>query len=245
LLAGADVIVDGFRPGVLERLVGPFPKRAVVCSITGFGQEGPRAGEAGHDVNYLGYAGALWDTSPALPPVMIADLGAGSLGAVAGILGALLERERSGRGRRLDVSMTHGSHRLVSYRLGADPQPRLLTGGLACYRIYETADGRHVTVGALEPRFFARLCELLDFPEEAARQYDEAAQPALNARLASAFAARPLAEWLDALAGEDVCVGPVLTIAEAAAELGGEQPLGEPAGLGEHTSAWRAELGLA
>jgi crotonobetainyl-CoA:carnitine CoA-transferase CaiB-like acyl-CoA transferase len=160
----------------------------------------------------------LWDTAPALPPVQIADLAAGALGAVTRILAALLERGRTGKGGHVVVSMTHGSHRLVSHRLG-ETGPRLLTGGLACYRIYDTADGRRLTVGALEEVFFRRLTELLDRPGLAERQFD-ADQEGLAAELAAAFAGRPLAEWLELFDAEDVCVGPVATLAEAAADLG-------------------------
>ena len=118
------------------------------------------------------------------------------------VLAALLERERTGRGSRLVVSMTDNARRLVDYRL--HDQRRLLTGGLACYRIYETADGRHVTVAALEPKFFVRLCELLERPELAARQGDADQEP-LAAELAAVFATRPLAEWLELFDGEDAC----------------------------------------
>jgi crotonobetainyl-CoA:carnitine CoA-transferase CaiB-like acyl-CoA transferase len=245
----ADVILDGFRPGVLERLGLRAPERAVWCAITGFGPHGPHARRAGHDVNYLGWAGALADTAPAPAPLPVADLAAGGLSAALEILAALLERGRTGRGSRLEISMTHGAHRLVSYRLGGDPLPRFLTGGLACYRLYPTADGRSLTVGALEPKFFARLCELLERPELAGRQYDSD-QDALAAELGAIFAARPLAAWLQLCEGEDVCVGPVLTIDEAATELGGDPGEGGPgaaqahaAALGEHTDLWRGELG--
>ena len=235
LLGRADVVLEGFRPGVAERLgVGPSdaPKTAVYCSITGFG-EGD--GRAGHDLNYLGWAGMLADTAPALPPMPIADLAAGALGAVTEILAALLERAHTGRGARLVVSMTDNARRLVSYRQH-DDRP-LLTGALACYRIYTTADGRHLTVGALEPKFFARLCELIGHPELAARQSDTD-QEALAAELAAVFTQRPLAEWLELFDGEDVCAGPVATLAEA---LPPSDPPVAPA-LGEHTEAWRAEL---
>jgi crotonobetainyl-CoA:carnitine CoA-transferase CaiB-like acyl-CoA transferase len=114
--------------------------------------------------------------------------------------------------------MTHGSHRLVAHRLGGDTVPRMLTGGLASYRIYETADGRHLTVAPLEPVFFRRLTELVGRPELAERQFD-ADQEALAAELASIFAKRPLADWLELFDSEDVCVGPVATIAEAATDL--------------------------
>ncbi len=221
LLREADVVLESFRPGVASRLgIGPehAPERAVYCSINGFGLGGRHEQRAGHDLNYLGWAGVLWDTAPALPPVQIADLAAGSLGAVTKILAALLERERTGRGSHIVVSLTHGSHRFVAHRLGGDSVPRLLTGGLAGYRIYETADGRHLTVAALEPVFFRRLTELLGRPELARRQFD-ADQTTLAAELAAIFRTRPLAEWLELFEGEDVCVGPVATIAEAATDL--------------------------
>src|SRR6476659_8417759 len=131
LLHEADVVLESFRPGVASRLgIGPehAPERAVYCSITGFGLGGRHEQRAGHDLNYLGWAGALWDTAPGLPPVQVADLAAGALGAVTKILAALLERERTERGKRIVVSMTHGSHRLVAHRLAGDGVPRMLTG---------------------------------------------------------------------------------------------------------------------
>jgi alpha-methylacyl-CoA racemase len=222
LLREADVVLESFRPGVASRLgIGPehAPERTVYCSITGFGLGGRHEQRAGHDLNYLGWAGALWDTSPALPPVQIADLAAGALGAVTKILAALLEREHTGRGSHIVVSMTHGSHRLVAHRLGGDDVPRMLTGGLACYRVYETADGRHLTVAALERIFFRRLTELLRRPELAERQFDSD-QEALASELAAIFATGALAEWLELFDAEDVCVGPVATLAEAASDLG-------------------------
>jgi alpha-methylacyl-CoA racemase len=246
LLARADVVLEGFRPGVAERLgVGPddVPPRAVYCRITGFGAEGRHAGRAGHDLNYLGWAGVLEDTAPGLPPIQPADLAAGALGAVTQILAALLERERTGEGARLTISMTHGSHRLVAHRLGGDPMPRLLTGGAAFYRIYETADGRHLTVAALEPKFFVRLCELIGRPELAERQVAAESQEALASELAAVFASRPLAEWLELFEHEDVCVGPVATLAEAAGDFGGRTG-GPSAPIGQDTERWRGELGL-
>ncbi len=269
LVARANIVLEGFRPGVAERLgVGPATAsaEAVYCSITGFGH-GPRAGQVGHDLNYMGYAGALADTAPAVPPVQAADLAAGALQAVTEILAALLERERTGRGARLVVSMTDGAHRLVSHRLGGEPVPRLLTGGAACYRIYGTADGRWLTVSALEPKFWRRLCQLVGREDLVGRAFE----PDLP-ELRETFASRTLADWLATFEGEDVAAGPVLTLAEAAAELGplvqngpvqtgpvqtgpvqnrhdrGLSPVGDslpgaPA-LGEHTEAWRSELGL-
>jgi alpha-methylacyl-CoA racemase len=169
---------------------------------------------AGHDLNYLGYAGVLHDTAPAVPPVQVADLAAGAQAAVIEILAALLERTRSGRGARIVVSMTHNAHELAAHRLTGEPVPRLLTGGAACYRVYETADGRHLTVAALEPKFWRNLCRLLERDELA----DRAFEPELP-ELAALFRTRTLADWRARLEGEDTCVGPVLTLAEAAAEL--------------------------
>lgn len=221
LLAEADVVLETFRPGVASRLgIGREHVRetTVYCSITGFGLGNRHEQRAGHDLNYLGWSGALSDTAPGWPPVQIADLAAGALGAVTKILAALLERDRTGKGTHVVVSMTHGSHKLVAHRLGGETIPSMLTGGLACYRIYETSDGRHLTVAALEPVFFTHLTDLLDRPELAERQYD-ADQEALAAELAAIFATRPLADWLQLFDAEDVCVGPVATIAEAASDL--------------------------
>jgi alpha-methylacyl-CoA racemase len=247
LLARADVVLEGFRPGVAARLgVGPAdaPDSAVYCSITGFGTEGPHAARAGHDLNYLGWAGVLEDTAPGLPPLQPADLAAGALGAVTEILAALLERGRTGRGARLTISMTHGAHRLVSHRLGGDPSPRFLTGGMACYRIYETADGRHLTVGALEPKFFVRLCEVIGRPELAELHLAEQAQEGLATELAGVFASRSLSAWLELFDAEDVCAGPVATLAEAAEAFGGSTDV-PSAPVGQHTEAWRGELELS
>lgn len=245
LMARADVVLEGFRPGVAERLgVGPadVPEHVVYCSITGFGDDERHRSRAGHDLNYAGWAGMLEDTAPGLPPLQPADLAAGALGAVTQVLAALLERERTGKGARLTISMTHRAHDLVAHRLGGDPLPRFLTGGLACYGIYETADGRHLTLGALEPKFFVRLCELVGRPELADRHLVGSEQEGLSADLAAVFATRPLAEWLELFEGEDVCAGPVATLAEAADTFGA--PLPPPsAAVGQHTAQWRAELG--
>lgn len=245
LCARADVVLEGFRPGVADRLhIGPgdVPDTVVYCSITGFGEHGQHRTRAGHDVNYLGWAGALEDTAPGLPPIQIADLAAGALGAVTQILAALFARERTAKGARIVVSMTHRSHDLVTHRLGGEPVRKMLTGGLACYRIYATADDRFLTVGALEPKFFLRLCELVGRPELAERQYAED-QESLAAELAAVIEKRTLAEWLEHFGGEDVCVGPVWTREEAAASFS-DLKAAAPVPLGAHTDAWRRELGL-
>jgi alpha-methylacyl-CoA racemase len=231
LCARADVVIEAFRPGVADRLgVGrpDVPDRVVYCSITGFGADDRRAG---HDLNYMGWAGALEPTAPAMPPLPVADLAAGSLTAVAHILAALLDRERTGSGAHIVVSMTHGAHELARY---AGP----LTGQLACYRIYTCADGRFLTVAALEPKFWRRLCELLDRADLLARQNDA------HAELETIFRTRPLEEWLELFEGEDVAVGPVSTFADAEDAFGAPPPHESPPRLGEHTHSWRTELGL-
>lgn len=233
LLARADVVLESFRPGVAARLgVGPddAPASCVYCSITGFGVGNRHERRAGHDLNYLGWAGALERTAPALPPVPAADLAAGALGAVVEILAALL----AGGGARIVVSMTHNAVPLAA-------RAPVLTDGFACYSIYACADGRQLTVAALEPRFFVRLCELVGRPELAARQYD-ADQASLRGELAAEFGRARLADWLAVFEGEDACVGPVAT-REEAAEFARASPGAAPA-LGAHTRAWREELGL-
>jgi alpha-methylacyl-CoA racemase len=241
LCARADVVLEGFRPGVAERLgigAADVPESVVHCSITGFG---PADRRAGHDLNYVGWAGLLDDTAPALPPVQIADLAGGALYAVVEILGGLLERERTGRGKHIAVSMTHNAHRLAAHRLHGEPE-RTLTGAFACYGIYETGDSRFLTISPVEPKFWRRLCELIGREDLVERQYDQD-QAALTAELADLFRTRPLAAWLELFEGEDVMVGPVATLAEASKWLGGTQlPAAQAPALGEHTEQWRASF---
>jgi alpha-methylacyl-CoA racemase len=240
LCARADVVLEGFRPGVAERLgigAADLPESVVYCSITGFGAGDARAG---HDLNYLGWAGLLHDTAPALPPVQIADLAGGALYAVVEILAALLERERTGRGRHIIVSMTHNAHRLAAHRLYGERE-RTLTGGLACYGIYECADGRFLTITPVEPKFWQRLCELIGRDDLVARHYEQD-QAALAAELADVFRSRTLADWLALFEGEDVMAGPVATLAEAAAWLATPVVSGAAPALGEHTEHWRASI---
>src|SRR5439155_16148143 len=218
LCAQADVVLEGFRPGAAERLgigAADVPESVVYCSISGFGADDRRAG---HDLNYAGWAGLLADTAPALPPVQIADLAGDALYAVVEILGALLERERTGHGRHITVSMTHNAHRLAAHRLRGEPE-RTLTGALACYRIYETGDGRFLTITPVERKFWQRLCELIGRADLVERQYDDD-QEALTAELAAVFRTRTLDSWLELFEGEDVMAGPVATLAEAADWLG-------------------------
>jgi alpha-methylacyl-CoA racemase len=240
LAARADVVLEGFRPGVAERLgvgASALPDSVVYCSVTGFGAGNLRAG---HDLNYAGWAGLLADTAPALPPVQVADLAGGSLFAVIEILAALLERQVTGRGKHVIVSMTHNAHRIAAHRLRGEPE-RTLTGGLACYRMYETADGRFLTVTAVELKFWRRLCELIGRPELVERHYEQD-QESLAAELETVFRSRPLSEWLDLFENEDVMAGPVATLAEASAWLGEPVATGNAPALGEHTERWRADL---
>ena len=237
MAAAADVMVEGFRPGTLERL-GLDPAeltaanpRLVVCRITGYGQDGPYATRAGHDLNYLAYAGVLGlmgrvaDDRPVVPAVQIADLAAGGLMAAVGILAGLAGRERTGRGTVVDASMTDGAASLLGIHLAAAlaecRQERgrgPLSGGAAWYDVYRCADGRFVALGAVEPKFFARTCELLGAPDLADRQFDPAAQDDLRERLAARFATRTRDEWAAVLSAEETCVAPVLTPEEAAAD---------------------------
>ncbi len=240
IAARADVVLEGFRPGVADRLgigASALPESVVYGSVTGFGAGNLRAG---HDLNYAGWAGLLAETAPALPPVQVADLAGGSLFAVIEILAALLERQVTGRGQHLIVSMTHNAHRLAAHRLRGEPE-RTLTGGLACYRIYEAADGRFITVTAVERKFWQRLCELIGRPGLVERHY-ERDQEALTAELEAVFRSRPLVEWLDLFEGEDVMAGPVATLAEASEWLGEAVATAKAPALGEHTALWRDEL---
>lgn len=238
LARNADVVVEGFRPGVVRSLrvdcdtlrrVNP---RLVYCSLSGYGQTGPRALAAGHDINYLGYAGVLDATGerggrPALANVQIADLLGGAATAAMGILAALLGAQRSGTGRYVDVAMADAVLAQQIVALGsledtggvAARGDDLLTGGVPCYGVYETRDGRWLAVGALEARFWRALCETLDRVDLVPLQFATGAEGArVRDTLAGIFAARTRDEWDERLAGANCCVTPVLTFAEALAD---------------------------
>ncbi len=234
LLASADVVIDGFRPGVAERLgIGPdealaLNPRLVYGRITGWGQTGPLAQTAGHDINYLALTGALAafgqnDPSPHAPLNLVADFGGGSLYLVMGVLSALVERAVSGRGQVIDAAMVDGVASLMQLvwalrgtgQWSDRPGTNLLDGGAPFYDTYVCADGRFVAVGALEPEFFARLVEGLGWSDRPA-QYDPRGWPALRARLAATFLTRTRDEWAETFEGTDACVTPVLTLSEAA-----------------------------
>jgi alpha-methylacyl-CoA racemase len=230
----ADVLVEGLRPGVTERLgVGPEDcwarnPRLVYARMTGWGQDGPLADRAGHDINYLGLTGALHAIGPAespVPPLNIgADFGGGALFLVVGVLAGLLERQASGRGQVVDAAMVDGASSLVTMvygLLGAGAwQDRraanLLDGAAPFYGTYACADGRHVAVGAIEPQFHAQLLAGLGIdPGAHGGQLDVARWPEQRARLAAAFATRTRDEWAGEFAGTDACVTPVLGLTEA------------------------------
>ena len=230
----ADVVVESFRPGVVARLgvgydaVSSLNPRIVYCSISGYGQDGPYAQRAGHDINYIGYAG-IGDQigtreSPVVPNFQIADLLGGALVPAMGILAALLDARSSGRGRYVDASMTDATlAHAVFPLLGLLEQGKapargtgMLDGGLPCYNVYRTKDGHFLAVGALERKFWTNLCDTLGTPELKDKHlvYGADAEP-VKARLAAVFATRTRKDWTEALAGADCCVSPVLTIDQA------------------------------
>ncbi|MDQ1712398.1 MAG: hypothetical protein QOE45_1848 [Frankiaceae bacterium] len=237
LVRDADVLVESFRPGVMDRLgvgwevLSRENERLVYAAISGYGADGPYARRAGHDINYLGYAGALSfsghpDTGPWQPGLQIGDLGGGGLMAAVAILTALRVRDATGTGQFCDVSMTDGVlswQTLAAGAFAATGVPpgvgtETLNGALACYGVYRCADGRHLTVGALEPQFFAALCAALDVPDLVGWHLDPARQGELRARFEAVFATRSRDDWLAVLIPADCCVGPVNDLAEAYAD---------------------------
>jgi len=234
LAARADVVVESFRPGVVDRLgIGYTAVRRVnpaivYCSTSGFGQRGPRASWAGHDLDYLAVGGFLAssgrraDGGPPLPGATVADAAAGGMHAALAITTALFGRAATGEGAYLDVSVADGVLWLMSLQVdehlatGARPGPGydVLTGRFACYDTYRARDGRWLAVGAIERKFFANLCRALGCPQWADRQYDDAAQDAIRADLAAAFATRDRDEWVALLSAADTCVAPVQDVAE-------------------------------
>ncbi|MDO9570610.1 MAG: CaiB/BaiF CoA-transferase family protein [Hydrogenophaga sp.] len=234
LLAGADVLVEGFRPGVMERLgLGPDDLHAglIYSRMTGWGQTGPLAQQAGHDINYIALTGALHAIGPRegppVPPLnLIGDYGGGSLYLVVGILAALLERQRSGKGQVVDAAITDGTlslmtHFFASALRGTHTEQRgtnLLDGGAPFYGVYETADQRYVSVGPIEPPFFAILCEKLEI-DIALRdaQSDRSRWPQLRRSMEQAFRRRTRNEWMVMLENTDACVTPVLALSEVSA----------------------------
>ncbi|GAB7068278.1 fatty-acid-CoA racemase [Mycolicibacterium hodleri] len=238
LAAKADVLLDCFRPGTCERLgIGPddcaaVNPRLIFARITGWGQDGPLAATAGHDVNYLSRTGALSaigyrDRPPVAPLNLVADFGGGSMFVLVGIVAALYERERSGVGQVVDAAMVDGVSVLAQMMwtmkatgsLKDERESFLLDGGAPFYRVYETSDGKHVAVGAIEPQFFAQLLVGLGLTaDDVPGQSDRAGYERMRAIFAERFATRTRDEWTAIFAGSDACATPVLTWAEAAVD---------------------------
>jgi crotonobetainyl-CoA:carnitine CoA-transferase CaiB-like acyl-CoA transferase len=236
LVDSADVLVEGNRPGVMERLGlgwdvlrGRNPK-LVMCSITGYGQDGPFASRAGHDINYMATSGALGlngepDRSPQPLAVQVADIGGGGLQPAVAILGALMAVGRGGEGRWIDASMMDGAVSWLALALaahGGGERPgrgdQRLGGRYACYRVYACKDGGFYSVGALEPKFWATLCDLIGRPDLFELQFAEGDEGVrVHEAIESVFLSRTRAEWERDLAGLDVCCEPVLDLAEVAA----------------------------
>ena len=231
----ADVLIEGFRPGVMERLgLGPDEllaanPRLVYARMTGWGQDGPLAHAAGHDINYIAVTGALSAVGkagePAVPPQnLVGDFGGGSMYCAFGIMAALYERERSGKGQVVDAAIVDGATSLMSFFFGVRTRPFLttergkgmLSGGAHFYRCFECADGKEVSVGAIEPQFYAELLAKSGAPAELAdAQMNPANWDDYAAKLAALFRTKTQAEWTELLEGTDACFAPVLSLDEA------------------------------
>jgi crotonobetainyl-CoA:carnitine CoA-transferase CaiB-like acyl-CoA transferase len=238
LMDGADILLEGFRPGTLSRLGLDYETlrarnpRLIICALTGYGQDGPYSLRAGHDLNYLGYAGLLSHLArpgapPHVPGTQLADVAGGALMAVIGMLAALVARGVTGRGQVVDVAMLDGSMALAPLLMASMirglpeilPGGETLTGALPAYNVYETADSQYVTLAALEPKFWAEFLRLAGRPDLESRHIprDAAEGEATFRELAALFRTRTRAEWLALLADTDACVGPVNSLAEALA----------------------------
>ncbi|MDA8071910.1 MAG: CaiB/BaiF CoA-transferase family protein [Actinomycetota bacterium] len=235
LVAGADAVVEGWRPGVAERLgVGPEAcwarnERVVYGRMTGWGQDGPLAARAGHDIDYIALSGALWSVGrngerPVPPLNLVGDFGGGGMMLAFGVCAALLEAARSGRGQVVDAAMVDGSASLMTMTYGLvhaglwrdERGSNLLDGGAPFYDVYETADGRYMAVGAIEPQFYAALLRGLDLADDdLPAQMDRSTWPVLRDRFAARFATRTREQWTEIFEGTDACVAPVLSPQEA------------------------------
>ena len=238
LVRDADVVLDGFRPGVMQRLglgyetLQEINPRLIYCALTGYGSDGPRAQKAGHDINYLARCGILsysgLDGRPCIPGVQIADLGGGALLAAFSIVTALFARERIGKGQFIDVGMADGALTWHVLRWGkylADgelpsPGDDVLNHGFACYNLYATRDGRYMSLGALEPQFWKGFCESVGHPEWNRPNYFEPGphQKTLQDQLTALFREKDQAQWIAHFADQDCCCEPVLNLEEAMAD---------------------------
>ncbi|QCI64493.1 CaiB/BaiF CoA transferase family protein [Phreatobacter stygius] len=235
-VAKVDALIEGFRPGVAERLgLGPdvclaANPRLVYGRMTGWGQDGPLASAPGHDINYAALSGMLWpigpaDRPPAIPLNLVGDFGGGGMMLALGITAGVLSARATGKGQVVDAAMVDGAAVLGSIIFGmigkktwkVEREANMLDGGAPFYGVYETADGRYVSIGSLEPQFYAALIRLLDLTDPRfAKQWDKAMWPDLRATLTATFKSRTRDAWCDLLDGSDVCFAPVLDPAEAA-----------------------------
>ena len=233
LIEKADVLLEGFRPGVVDRLgvdyksVCEVNPRIIYCAITGYGQNGPYRDRVGHDVNYLSYAGVLnlmgeSDRPPSIPGIQIADIAGGGMNAAIGILLALFARQKTGKGQYIDISMTDGMVAFLPIALhfqqltGKDPQraDALLSHRYACYNTYETSDGRFLSIGAVENRFWKKLCEHFGVAAYAELQYDDNRRKEILDFMRTTFKRKTLDEWDAELAHLEICWGRVQTFPE-------------------------------
>ena len=230
----ADVVLEGFRPGVVKRLGVDYEtlhkrnERIVYCSLSGFGQTGPYSQLVGHDINYIAIGGALgmvgWpDTPPAIPMNIIADFAGGGMHAAYGILAALMARERTGRGQYVDIAMSDGVLYLLASMAGnvlmggASPTRggTLLNGSVPHYSVYECSDGGWISIGSLEPHFFVNLCKVMECEQFIPHQYDASKREEIGAYFKERFATKPRDEWFEMMKQTDICVGPVYSLDEA------------------------------
>ena len=233
LIEKADIVLEGFRPGVVNRLgvdyesVKKVNPRIIYCSISGFGQTGPYRDRVGHDVNYLSIGGVLdligeTDRPPAIPGIQIADIAGGGMNAAIGIMLALFAREKSGQGQYVDISMTDGmvgflpASMFFSRLTGSEPvrSDNLLSHRYACYNTYETADGKYLSIGAVEKRFWQKLCKILEIQDYADLQYDDRHRTEIIDCLRRTFRQKTLAEWEGVLGGSDVCWAPIQSLGD-------------------------------
>ena len=234
LVKKADVVIEGFRPGVMERLglaygdLKQFNESLVYASVTGYGQEGPYRDRAGHDLNYQALSGLLdlgaeKNGSPQVPAVQFADITGGTMMALSGIMMALYQRERTGRGSYIDLAMTRGllptlTLAAAAFNRGDDAARRgsgQISGAYACYNIYETADGEYMSLGAMEPFFWQRFCETTGHPEWTKLQYDQEKRTILIEEVGKLFKTKTRLEWIEIFSGVDACCEPVLSLEEA------------------------------
>lgn len=289
LIESADALIEGYRPGVMERLgfgpdaVAARQPRLVYGRITGWGQSGPLARAAGHDINYVALTGVLSTScragqAPVIPPTIVGDMGGGAMFLVFGLVCALFEAQKSGRGQQVDAAMVDGVVAMSSlvHQMrhngfwSAQPERNLFANSSPFYEVFECADGGHITLGAIEPQFYAEMLQRLELDDvDPAMQYDHRTWPELKARVAAKVKERTRAEWQALLEGTDVCFAPVLDLAEAAehphnaarglfVEIEGQRhtapaprlsrtPARQPAAgalCGEHTDEVLKELGL-